>query len=150
VSYSRHRKRRHEVVSFQGELRKFNPPTFYGDKKNGEDAKAWLLGIIKYFQLHKYLSNLEDNISIYHIQGKASMWLDQLKQVKHINEKNITWKKFKKYFQKKYLLENYYDKKMQELFELKLGNMFMKEYEKKYLELLRYVGFIKYEKVIYL
>jgi hypothetical protein len=36
---------------------------------------------------------------------------------------------------------------MQELFELKLGNMTMDEYEKKFLELLRYVGFIKYEKV---
>jgi hypothetical protein len=36
---------------------------------------------------------------------------------------------------------------MQEFFELKLGNMTMEEYEKKFLELLRYVGFIKREKV---
>jgi hypothetical protein len=36
---------------------------------------------------------------------------------------------------------------MQEFFELKLGNMTMEEYEKKFLELLRYVGFIKEEKV---
>jgi hypothetical protein len=45
------------------------------------------------------------------------------------------------------LLEHYYDKKMQELFELKLGSMIMEEYEKKLLELLRYVDFIKDEKV---
>jgi hypothetical protein len=36
---------------------------------------------------------------------------------------------------------------MKEFFELKLGNMTMEEYENKFLELLRYVGFIKEEKV---
>jgi hypothetical protein len=37
------------------------------------------------------------------------------------------------------LSEKYYDKNMQELFELKLGNMTMDEYERKFLELLRYM-----------
>jgi hypothetical protein len=36
---------------------------------------------------------------------------------------------------------------MQEFFELKLGSMTMGEYEKKFLVLLKYVGFIKDEKV---
>jgi hypothetical protein len=36
---------------------------------------------------------------------------------------------------------------MQELFELKLGNMAMEEYKKKFLELLRYVDFMRDEKV---
>jgi hypothetical protein len=36
---------------------------------------------------------------------------------------------------------------MQELFELGLGRMTMEEYEKKYYVLLKYVGFIKDEKV---
>jgi hypothetical protein len=36
---------------------------------------------------------------------------------------------------------------MEELFELKLGNMTMDEHEKKFLELLRYVSFIIDEKV---
>ena len=35
---------------------------------------------------------------------------------------------------------------MEELFELKLGNMNMDEYQNKFLELLRYVGFMKEEK----
>jgi hypothetical protein len=42
-----------------------------------------------------------------------------------------------------YLLENLYDKKMQELFELRLGSMAMIKYEKKFLGLLKYVLFIK-------
>ena len=44
---------------------------------------------------------------------------------------------------KKYLLEHYYDKNMEEFFEIKLGNMSMDEYENTFFELLRYGGFIK-------
>jgi hypothetical protein len=43
--------------------------------------------------------------------------------------------------------KHYYDKKMHEFFELELGSMTMEEYENKFLELLRYVGLIKEEKV---
>jgi hypothetical protein len=50
-------------------------------------------------------------------------------------------------FKKKYLSKHYYDRKMKEFFELKLGSMTMDEYERRFLELLRYVDFIKDEKV---
>jgi hypothetical protein len=79
--------------------------------------------------------------------GKASMWWDQMKQVEHVNESRITWKQFKNYFQKEYLSENFYDNKMLELFELRLGTMTMGEYKKKFLGLLKYVKFIGDEKV---
>jgi hypothetical protein len=101
----------------------------------------------RYFQLHNYSSQEEGRISIYQLKGKASMWWDQLVQVQHIDEKKITWKQFKKYFQKKYLTKCYYDRKMKELFELKLGSMTMDEYERRFLELLKYVDFIKDEHV---
>jgi hypothetical protein len=65
--------------------------------------------------------------------------------VKHINEKNITCNEFKKYFGNKYLTKRYYDKKMKELFELNLGSMTINEYERRFLELLKYVSFIKDE-----
>ena len=68
-------------------------------------------------------------------------------QVKHIDEKNVTWRDFKRYFQNKYWTRRYYDKKMKELFELKLGSMTIYEYERRFLELLKYVSFIKDEKV---
>jgi hypothetical protein len=74
------------------------------------------------------------------------MWWDQLKQIEHINESRITWKQLKQYFQE-FLSNNFYDKKMQYFFELRLGSMTMIEYEKKFLGLLKYVGFIKDEKV---
>jgi hypothetical protein len=68
-------------------------------------------------------------------------------QVQHIDEKKITWREFKRYFQKKYLTKHYYDRKMKEFFELKLGSMTMDEYERRFLELLKYVDFIKDEQV---
>jgi hypothetical protein len=66
--------------------------------------------------------------------------------VQHIREKNVTWKEFK-YFEKKYLTERYYDKKMKEFFELKIGIMTIDEYERRFLELLNYVSFIKDETI---
>jgi hypothetical protein len=46
-----------------------------------------------------------------------------------------------------YLSEHFYGKKMQEFFEFWLGSMTMTKYENKFLGLLKYVGFIKDEKV---
>ena len=51
------------------------------------------------------------------------------------------------YFQKESFPEHLYDKNMQELLELRLGSMTMEEYEKNFLGLLKYVGFINDEKV---
>jgi hypothetical protein len=68
-------------------------------------------------------------------------------QVQHIREKNVTWKEFKNHFEKKYLTKRYYDKKMKELFEIKLGSMTIDEYGRIFLELLKYVSFIKDETV---
>jgi hypothetical protein len=75
------------------------------------------------------------------------MWWDQMKQVEHVNESRITWKQFKKYFQKEYLSENFYNKKMLELFEIRLGSMTMVEYKNKFFKFSKYVRFIGDEKV---
>jgi hypothetical protein len=50
-------------------------------------------------------------------------------------------------FPREIFSEHYYERKMKEFFELKLGSMTMDEYEKRFFELLKYVGFIKDEKV---
>jgi hypothetical protein len=115
--------------------------------KKDEDVETWLLGMRKYFQLQNYSSHAEGRISIYQLKGKASIWWDQLVQVQRLKEKNVTWKEFKKHFENKYLAKRYYDKKMKEFFELKLGSMTIDEYERIFLELLKYVPFIKDEAV---
>jgi hypothetical protein len=68
-------------------------------------------------------------------------------QVQHVREKNVTWREFKRHFEKKYLTKRYYDKKMKDFFKLKLGSMSIDEYERIFLELLKYVPFIKEETV---
>jgi hypothetical protein len=134
------------VDELHGEINKINPPTFDSDPKKDEDVETWLLGMRKYFQLHNYSVSVEGRIFIYQLKGKASMWWDQFMQVKHIDEKKVTWRDFKRYFQKKYLMKRYYDKKMKEFFELKLGSMTIDKYERRFLELLKYVAFIMDEK----
>jgi hypothetical protein len=70
VSPVRHQRRRHEVDSLQGELRKLKPPSFDGEREREDDVEAWLLELRRYFQLHNYSSNLEAIISTYHLHGK--------------------------------------------------------------------------------
>jgi hypothetical protein len=135
------------VDELQGEMNKIKPPTFDGEHKKDEDSETWLLGMGKYFQLHNYSSHGEGRISIYRFKGKASMWWNQLVEVQHIKEKSVTWREVKKYFEKKYFTKRYYDNKMKEFHELKLGSMTIDEYKRRFLELLKYVSFIKDETV---
>jgi hypothetical protein len=135
------------VDELKGDMNKIKPPTFDGEHKKHEEALIWLLGMIKYFQLHNYSSHAEGRIIVYQIKGKESVWWDQLMQVWYIREKDVTWKELKKHFEKKYLTKRYYDTKMKEFFELKLGSMKIDEYDRRFLELLKYVPFIKDETV---
>ena len=131
----------------KGEMNNIKPPTFDGEHKKYEDVETWLLGMRKYFQLHNYYSHVEGRIAIYQLKGKTSIWWDQLVQVQHIREKNVTLKEFKRNFEKQYLTKRYYDKKMKDLFELKLGSMIIDEYERGFLQLLKYVSFIDDETI---
>jgi hypothetical protein len=97
--------------------------------------------------LHDYPSQVGARIPNYQLQGKVVMWWDQLKQSKNLDEKIISWRNFKGYFQEKYFFEHYYEIKMKEFFELKLGTMIVEEYEKWFFEFFKYVNFIKDEKV---
>jgi hypothetical protein len=139
--------RRSRVDELKGEMNKIKPPTFDGEHKKDEDVETWLLGMRKYFKFHNYSSRDKGLISIYQLKEKASMWWDQLLQEKLIIEKKVTWKEFKRHFEKKYLTKRYYEKNMKELFELKLCSMTTDEYERIFLELLKYVSFIKDETV---
>jgi hypothetical protein len=134
---------RYEVDELKGEMNKIKRPTFDGEHKKDEDAEAQLMGMRKYFQLQNYSSRAEGRISIYQLKEKVYIWWDELVQVKHVKEKNVTWREFKRHFEKKYLNKRYYDKKMKAFFEVKLGSMSIDEYERIFLELLKYVPFIK-------
>jgi hypothetical protein len=106
-----------------------------------------MLGLKKYFRVHDYSKNLKARIAIFKLNGKASIWWEDLRNVKGIHEKDLSWKQFEKYFNKKYLSEKYFDGKTKEFYELQLGQLTIDEYINKFLELIRYVPYIKNEKV---
>lgn len=50
-----------------------NPPTFDGYLKKPKDAKAWLLGMNKFFKLHEYTENMKARIDIFSPKGKVDI-----------------------------------------------------------------------------
>jgi hypothetical protein len=72
--------------------------------------------------VHSYSKNTKENIDIFNLNGGPSIWWVELKEVKGLNERNLTWKQFKKYFRKACLLEKYYESKI-EFHEHKLGKI---------------------------
>jgi hypothetical protein len=59
----------------------------------------------------------------------------------------MEWSEFKNYCKKKYLLESYYERKTKEFYELILGKMAMDDLINKFLDLLRFLPYIKEDKV---
>ena len=61
------------------EFKKAKPPTFDGKVKTGQEDEAWLLGITKYFQVHDYSGNMKARVSIFNMNGRASIWWEHFK-----------------------------------------------------------------------
>ena len=100
----------------------------------------------KFFELHEYTKNMKAMIGIFSLKGKSYIWWEDVKLVRDIKTKELRWHKFKKLFRKKYLLEKYYGRKANEFYELKMGYVTNEEYMNKFLNLLRYVSYLKDEK----
>lgn len=80
-------------------------------------------------------------------RGKEYIWLEDVKNVRGILEEKMMWMEFEKLFRKEYLLERYYDDRVKELYELKMGSMANEDYTSRFLELLRYVPYFMENKV---
>ena len=76
---------------------------FNGEIEKGEEPKAWLFGMKKYFQIYNYYDELKEKMVIYNLTGKDDIWWQDTKKVKGIKDRYVTWKTFKKYFKIKYL-----------------------------------------------
>ena len=79
--------------------------------------------------------------------GRLPFGREDLRNVKGFHEKDLSWKQFEKYFKKKHMSKKYFDGNTKEFYELKLGQLTINEYINKFLELMRYVPYIKDEKV---
>jgi hypothetical protein len=74
-SYSQRKRKRknHSKSSMPNEFKKSKPPTFDGEIKKGEEVEAWLLSLNKYFKVHEYYDNMKAKVSIFNLNGKASI-----------------------------------------------------------------------------
>eukprot|EP00253_Pinus_taeda_P022853 PITA_22853 len=79
-------------------------------------------------------------------RGKATLWWEEVKIVKGVTEKNITWDNFQRFFKERYLTERFYDEKVREFHGLRLGQQTMDEFITRFTSLLRYVPYIREEK----
>eukprot|EP00253_Pinus_taeda_P032987 PITA_32987 len=131
-------------LELQGEFRKIKPPRFDGEQEVA--AEAWLINMNKYFQLYKYDHNLKARLAIFPLQGKATLWWEEVKIVKGVTEQTITWENFQRYFKERYLIERFYDEKEREFHDLRLGQQTMDEFITRFTSLLRYVPYIREEK----
>ncbi len=114
--------------------------------KKSQDVEAWLFGMNIFFILHYYSKNMKARITTFSLKGKENIWWEDLKNVRCIQEEELTWSEFKRLFRKKYLSKRYYDDKANEFYGLKMGSMIDEEYTSKFLDLLRYVPYLEEEK----
>ena len=91
----------------------------------GQEDESWILGIKKYFQVQDYSGNMKERVSIFNLNGRASIWWEHFKHVKKISERRLKWKQFKNYFKQKYLSDRHYDDKIKEFHEMRLGRRTM-------------------------
>jgi len=72
-----------------------------------------------------YFENTKARIAVFNLNEGASIWWEYLKEIKGLKESKLTWKQFEKHFRKAYRFEKYYDYKIKEFHELKLGQISM-------------------------
>ena len=68
---------------------------FNGEIEKGEEAKVWLSRMKKYFQIYNYSDKLKAKMTIYNLTRKTNIWWQDIKKVKGIKERYVTWKTFK-------------------------------------------------------
>ena len=112
-----------------------------------EVAEAWLINMNKYFQLYDYNGKLKAQLAIYQLREKATLWWEEVKNVRGIEDQDVTWDRFQQYFKYKYLTERFYGEKAREFHNLKLGQLIMDDFITKFTSLLRYVPYLRDDKV---
>jgi hypothetical protein len=104
------------------EFRKAKPPSFDGEIKKGEEAEAWLLGLKKYFRVHDFSENLKARVATFNLNGRASIWWEDLKNVKGVREEDLSWEQFEKYFGRSICRKNISTRRLKSFMNSNWGN----------------------------
>jgi len=71
--------------------------------KNSEDAKAWLPGMKRFFRFHSYSKNMKFKIATFSLKRKEDILWEDVKNVMGIQEEELIWDEFERFFKKTYL-----------------------------------------------
>ena len=71
---------------------------FDGELKKLEEAEAWILGMNNFFELHEYSDNMKVGIAIFSLRGKADIWWEDVRWVRHITTYGLSWHEFERLF----------------------------------------------------
>ena len=93
----KHRRKKYKPYKeIFGEFKKIKPPTFNEEEKKGEEYESWISKMKKYFQIYNYSDILKAIMAIYNLTRKADIWWQDIKMVKNMKDKYLTWRVFKK------------------------------------------------------
>jgi len=96
--------------------------------------------------LHDYSENIKSKINTFNLKGKEYVWMVYVKHIRGIKEEELIYDEFKRLFKKKYMFKRYYDRHTREFYELKMGYMVDDKYITKFMDLFRYVPYLKGDK----
>ena len=85
---------------------------FNGEVEKGEEAEAQLLGMKKYFHIYNYSDRLKSWMDIYNLTRKVDMLWQDIKRVKNLKEKYLTWRVFKNTLKGNFYLNNIMKKQL--------------------------------------
>ena len=71
-SSHRERRNRHYRNNSWDYFKKERPPNFNGEIKTSQEAKSWLLGMKKYFQVQDYSGNMKARVAIFNLNGRST------------------------------------------------------------------------------
>ena len=146
-SHRNKRKRRYQNHSHE-EFKKAIPPNFNGEINNGQEAKAWLLGMRKYFQVQDYFGNMKARVSIFNLIGRASIWWEHFRKVKILMKGRLCGSRYRSISSISTSLTSTMMIRLKSSISWDWDNKLvtMEEYANKFLELSRYVRYIIDEK----
>lgn len=102
-----------------------------------------MLDMQKFFRLHDYSENKKVTTTLFSLKSKVAIWWEDKKNVKDIHDNELNWNAFERLLKNNYLSKRYYDDIAMDFYELQMGSMRDEEHTSRFLELLRYVPYLR-------
>ena len=120
-----------------------NPSIFLGSKV-GDDPQQFLDCVYMVWNAMGVTSREKAEFALYQLRAVSQVWYTQWKYNRSVELGPIQWEEFKEAFLKKYFSRERREVKVEELINLKQGNMSVEKYFLKFTRLSSYAPFLVY------